>query len=130
MNVLVVSSRPNYWRALAPEFASRSLALDLAPAMDGALDKLRDAPPLLVIVDAEPPSGGESENAYIRRIRKGLADILKINAMIHTVVVSALSDDSFHDSMEGYGVLLRFPPMPGVSDLELLSDKLKSMGFL
>jgi DNA-binding response OmpR family regulator len=129
MNVLVVSSRQDYWRALAPEFVSRSFALDCAPSMDEALDKIRQAPPFLVIFDADAANGGETEREYIRRIRKGLADILQINAMIHTVVVSPLSDGSFHDALEGFGVLLRFPPMPGRDDLDLLSGRLKELIF-
>lgn len=125
MNALVISSRQDYWRALVPEFASGSIPLDCTSTVDDALDKLGEAPPLLVILDAQSPGGGETEADYIRRVRKELAAILKVNAAVHTAVVSGLDDDAFHDAMEGYGVLLRIPPMPGGPDVARLSAALE-----
>jgi hypothetical protein len=52
-------------------------------------------------------------------------EIISANAMVNTAVVSALSEEDFHDKSEGLGVLCRLPIVPGCNDSEALLQKLR-----
>ncbi len=54
-------------------------------------------------------------------------EIISVNAMVNTAVVSPLSEADFHDKSEGLGVLCRLPPEPGSNDSEALLQKLRGV---
>lgn len=57
----------------------------------------------LVVVDAQMPA---------LDYKKFLMDLLQINAMLNTVVVTDLDESTFHEDSEGLGVLRAVPAHP------------------
>ena len=83
-----------------------------------ALDAVRTDPPHLVIIDSALP---DTESLSL------VKDLLMANAMVNTAVVSPLSDQEFHESSEGLGILAVLPLAPGKSDAAELLRKLKQV---
>jgi hypothetical protein len=121
MNVLVLTSRPGYWKELAPDFATGSFTLACASSITELVGGLKKTPPVLVILDPDPKDG-------IQNIKNHLATILRANAMVHTAVISSLEEEEFHDAVEGFGVLLRIPPVNEAPIVRLVSEALRSVG--
>ena len=46
--------------------------------------------------------------------------VVKVNPLVNTVVVSGLSAEDFHEATEGLGVLLQLPWQPQAGDAERL----------
>ena len=42
--------------------------------------------------------------------------IMRMNALVHTAVVSDMPEDVFHDVMEGLGILASLPTSPAAED--------------
>ncbi len=94
--------------------------VELAMAVDPgqALDVARDKAPVLAVVDKDLP--GSSSLGLV-------GELLKVNAMINTAVVSDMSEEDFHEESEGLGVLAQVPPNPGEQDGKDLADKLRGL---
>jgi len=56
--------------------------------------------------------------------RELIEKILFKNAMMNSVVLSALSPEDFHEAYEGLGVLMQFPLTPGSQQARNLLDHL------
>jgi len=90
--------------------------LDTVASGAEALEAVRKDSPHLAIIDSELPD----------MVAMSLVpELLMVNAMVHTAVVSPLSDQKFHDASEGLGVLTRLPLMPGKNEAEELLHKLR-----
>lgn len=81
-----------------------------------AFSKVAADPPDLVIVDEYI---GETNGLdWIRRL-------MGVNAFIQTAAVSCLTDEDFHETSEGLGIMAQLPPRPGKTDaqrvLEMMS---------
>lgn len=42
--------------------------------------------------------------------------LMRVNAMINTVVISSMDKKEFHDKSEGLGILTQLTPLPGADD--------------
>jgi DNA-binding NtrC family response regulator len=51
-----------------------------------------------------------------------IEEIIKINAMINTALVSTLSDEDFHEFTEGLGILKKISPNPSDKEAKELYD--------
>jgi CheY-like chemotaxis protein len=110
------------------DFFTQALSSDpgvrLQSVLSGAeaLDAVRTAPPHLAVIDANLPDTKPM----------GLVqEMLTVNAMVNTAVVSPLLEAEFHEASEGLGVLARLPLDPGSDDAEALLIKLrKVMGLI
>jgi len=78
-----------------------------------ALGEIKSDPPTFVIVDEGLPDFTPLEL---------VTEIMKVNAMINTAVVSSLSAEDFHEASEGLGVLSPIPPTPSEEDGATLAD--------
>ncbi len=116
MLIVVATNRPDALEDFLGPLRSMDGA-EVALAGDGAaaLDIVAARSPQFVLVD------------------EGLADlepfalvteIMKINAMINTVVLSPLSAEDFHEASEGLGILACVPLAPVEGDGVLLAEKL------
>jgi two-component SAPR family response regulator len=56
-----------------------------------------------------------------------IEQIMRVNPMVNTALVSPLGDDDFHEDTEGLGVLMRIPPFPEESVAETVVEKLKKV---
>ena len=66
--------------------------------------------PQLVVVDA----------ATQEQARLDVIGIMRVNALVHTAVVTDMAEEVFHDAMEGLGILASLPPQPGPEDARRL----------
>lgn len=101
----------------------REQAIELVPAATGAagLAALKDKAIDLVIVDAQ--FDDMDGIAFLNQL-------VKINPMVNTALVSSLSADDFHEATEGLGVLMQLPLQPREIDGEALLATLKKIGAL
>jgi DNA-binding response OmpR family regulator len=84
----------------------------------GALELAKSRRPGLVIIDEGLP--GFAPAALI-------AELMRVNAMINTAVLSALPEVEFHERFEGLGVLACLPILPGAEDAERLLNSLNTL---
>jgi len=107
------------------EALSSNPEVDLQHVVSGAeaLETARASAPHLVIIDT-----GLADCAPLELAR----NLLRVNAMVNTVVASPLTEEEFHEASEGLGVLGRLPQEPGESDaaevLHRLNKVLGAMG--
>lgn len=87
---------------------------------DDTLKFLKDSKPDLIVID---------ENLSDYEPFRLITEILKINAMIHTAVMTSLPYDEFHEKSEGLGVLSAVSGDPGDNDAGALIEKLRAMGL-
>lgn len=101
----------------------REQVLELVPAMSGAagLTQLKGKHMDLVIVDEQLDD--MSGIAFVKQV-------VKVNPLVNTAIVSALTADEFHEATEGLGVLMQLPVQPGEADAEALMAVLAKIGVL
>lgn len=101
MHVVILSDR----KESLLEFA-QGLGGDVewATACDDVLSRAKTPPWQLVVVDAMMP--GMKYTTF-------LMDLLRVNAMLNTVVVTDMDEEAFHEDSEGLGVLCTVPENPG-----------------
>jgi CheY-like chemotaxis protein len=75
----------------------------------------------LVIVDEQ--LGDMDGIAFVKQL-------VKINPLIHTAIVSALTAEEFHEATEGLGVLMQLPLEPREKEAEALLAVLAKIGAL
>jgi CheY-like chemotaxis protein len=119
LRILLVSGRRETIYPFAEGLASDP-EVHLAQVGSGAeaLSAVRTACPHLAIIDSELP-----DTDPLRLV----SELLPVNAMVNTAVVSPLSDQEFHEASEGLGILARLPLMPGKSDAAELLCKLRQL---
>ncbi|PKN42731.1 MAG: hypothetical protein CVU60_05080 [Deltaproteobacteria bacterium HGW-Deltaproteobacteria-18] len=74
-----------------------------------------------VVVDAMTP--GMDYKAF-------LMDLLRVNAMLNTVVITDMGEDAFHEDSEGLGVLCAVPAMPTSEHGEQVVTRLRRISGL
>ena len=101
MEVVIVTGR----KEALLDFA-QGLGADVEWTADagGVLSRAGSRPWKLVVVDAMTP--GLDYKSF-------LMDLLRVNAMINTVVVTDMDEETFHEDSEGLGVLCSVPEHPG-----------------
>lgn len=101
----------------------RLSTIELAEATSGAEGflSLQGKQIDLVIVDEQ--FADMSGIAFVKQL-------VKINPLVNTAIVSTLSDHDFHEATEGLGVLMQLPVAPGEKDAEALLGILEKIGVL
>lgn len=124
MEVLIVSQRRELWETLIPAFFSHSMQIEIVNSLAEGLAVIRVRPPVLVILDTLINEGNGKE-AHCDRVRKELGEILMVNAMVHSAIPTFLDEESFHDGLEGLGVLCALPSVPDAESISGLSEALR-----
>jgi DNA-binding NarL/FixJ family response regulator len=119
LRIILATARPEALQAFA-EALSSNPGVNLQRVISGAeaLEAARTTAPHLVIIDAEL-----TDTAPLELVQ----NLLMVNAMVNTAVVSPLSDEEFHEASEGLGILGRLPINPGMSDAGELLLKLRTV---
>ena len=117
MDILCVTHRPACWEALRPAFAEHGATLRLLPTLDAALADMAATPPALCLLDLDATAD----------LRAAVIRILMLNAAIHTAAVTDLDATTFHDSMEGLGMLMGLPRTPAAADIGHLLTALRAV---
>jgi DNA-binding response OmpR family regulator len=117
LHILMVSARQETLHPLAEGLSSDpEVRLEQVTSGAEALRAVRSGSPHLAVIDSELPDTGPLPLVQ---------ELLMVNAMVNTAVVSPLSDEEFHEASEGLGVLARLPLMPGEGDAAELLRKLR-----
>jgi DNA-binding NarL/FixJ family response regulator len=119
LHIVLASARPQAMQAFAAALSSNpEVNLQRVSSGAEALAAARPAAPHLVIIDADLP-----DTPPLDLVRQ----LLMVNALVNTAVVSPLSDEEFHEASEGLGILGRLPHDPSVSDAGELVRKLRTV---
>jgi CheY-like chemotaxis protein len=92
-----------------------------APDGRAAMEQVRSATVDLVIVDED--LGDMSGLELVR-------ELLGVNALINTVLVSTESPGDFHEHTEGLGILMPLPKSCGKAEAARLIERIKGLGML
>jgi DNA-binding NarL/FixJ family response regulator len=119
LRIVLATARPQAMQGFA-EALSSNPAVNLQRVSSGAeaLEAARATSPHLMIIDADL-----TDTAPLDLVQ----NLLMVNAMVNTAVVSPLSDEEFHEASEGLGILTRLPNHPGMSDANELLKKLRAV---
>ncbi|MGV8075136.1 MAG: response regulator [Syntrophobacteraceae bacterium] len=119
LRILLVTARPEAFYAFNEVLSSDpEVRLDQAASGAEALSVVRTSSPHLAVIDFDLPD--------IKPLVL-VKELLMVNAMVSTAVVSSLSEQQFHEASEGLGVLARLPVEPGKADACELMDRLKKL---
>lgn len=112
-HVLLVSREKNVFKELEAAFSDIKITTDWTDSAQTALSMLsKEKFDLFITEEQLPDMTG----------RELIEKVLFKNAMMDSVVLSALSHDDFHEAYEGLGVLMQFPVMPGKEQARDLLD--------
>jgi DNA-binding response OmpR family regulator len=119
VRILLVSARREAIHPFAEGLSSNpEVLLKQVDSGAEALRAVRTGAPQLLIVDEELP---DMEPLHLVR------ELLGVNAMVNTAVVSSLPDQEFHEATEGLGILTRLPSQPVKDDAVELLHQLKQL---
>ena len=101
----------------------REQEVELVPVSTGnaGLKQLKDKRLDLVIVDEQLDDMSGIE--FVKQL-------VMVNPLANTTIVSSLTDEDFHEATEGLGVLMQLPPHPGKKDAEDLLAILAKISLL
>ena len=91
--------------------------IHLAGSAEAAIDMAEALKPVLMVIDQ-----------YIDwPVFALVKEILSVNALINTAVISSQPADAFHDTAEGLGILMQIPDPPAAADANTLWHCLKEI---
>ena len=117
-SILLQTGRPADLATFVRELEQQACTVTTVADTAACQNCVRQQAPHLVIVDA----------ASQEQARQDVIGIMRINALVHTAVVTDMAEDVFHDIMEGLGILASLPPVPGPEDARRLVRLLTELG--
>jgi len=99
---------------------SQDVQVAWADSGQAAVADVMRHPPIGVVIDENLPDMPGLD--LVRRL-------LRINAMINTVVISALPPEAFHEAGEGLGIMAQLPPQPAPEDARTILAHFKRMAL-
>lgn len=119
LRILLATTRQATIRSFVDGLSSdQDVRLEVVPSKSDVLDAAHDNPPHLAVIDSELP---DVEPLSL------VSELLVVNAMINTAVISSLPDKDFHEASEGLGVLGRLRIVPDECDAKNLLQKLRAV---
>ena len=105
-SILLQTGRPAAFAAFVAELESQGCAVTTVADADACKRCVQKQAPALVVLDA----------ASQEQAKQDVIGIMRVNALVHTAVVTDMAEEVFHDAMEGLGILASLPPEPGADD--------------
>jgi DNA-binding response OmpR family regulator len=119
MSIVVATARPELLAGFMDGLAKESgQDIGVAPTGAEALERVAATPPVLVVIDEGLP-----DHKPLDLVR----EIMMVSAMTLTAVVTAMSEEDFHEEAEGYGVLMPLPVKPAAPDGVELAKRLSGI---
>jgi DNA-binding response OmpR family regulator len=119
LHIILASTRKDDWESFVGVLGTQpELRLEQVDSGAEALSAVRTHTPHLVILDTDLPDGDPLDL---------VPELLRINAMVNTAVVSPLSEAEFHEASEGLGILACLPVQPSGSEATELLRQLRSI---
>jgi len=115
IHVLLVSREKSIFKELETAFLENKITAEWTDTAQNALSMLSKKKFNLFITEEQLPD---------MTGRNLIEKVLFKNAMMDSVVLSALSHEDFHEAYEGLGVLMQFPLVPGKKQVKDLLDHL------
>ena len=109
-SILLQTGRPAAFVDFVEELARHDCAVATVASADACKKQVEESPPALVVLD---PASQE-------QARQDVIGIMRVNALVHTAVVTDMAEEAFHDAMEGLGILAPLPTAPGADDARQL----------
>ena len=116
-SILLQTARPSVFAAFVEELERQGCAVALAPDAAARQAGMQRQTPALIVIDA----------ASQEEARHEVIGIMRVNALVHTAVVTDMAEDVFHDAMEGLGILTALPPQPSADDARRLARLLAEL---
>ena len=117
LRILVATVRPEIMHPFSDALSSDpKVRLQHVVSGADALNAVRNVSPDLIIIDLDLPDFKPLDL---------VSQLLMVNAMVNTAVLSPLSEAEFHEASEGLGILGRLPVKPGRGDAVDLLKKLR-----
>jgi len=113
IHVLLVGRERTVFKELETAFSDIKITTDWTDSAQNALSLLSEKEFNLFITEEHLPDTTG---------RDLIEKVLFKNAMMDSVVLSALSHEDFHETYEGLGVLMQFPVVPGKKQARDLLD--------
>ncbi|WP_207263787.1 hypothetical protein [Desulfovibrio sp. Huiquan2017] len=112
MSIVLATARPDALAGFSKALAEGTgQAVETVPSGGATLERVAANPPALVVIDEGLP-----DHKPLDLVR----EVMMVSAMTLTAVVTAMSEEEFHEEAEGYGVLMPLPMDPVAADgLEL-----------
>lgn len=120
MHTLILASpRVDEWQAFSDVLKTR-FQMEIVSVRSGreTLEAVHSRRPLAVAVDAQLDDLPGSQ--FVR-------ELLMVDAMIHTALVSDASEADFHEMTEGLGILMPLSPVPTAGEAERLGRSLETI---
>ena len=118
ISVLMVSRDKHFFEGLETVFTANKIETKWSDTGAGALSMLEENKPELLLIDEKLPD---------MTGRQFIEQVVQINPMIDCVVASGLSHKDFHQTYEGFGVLMQFPVKIGPNQGQILIEYLKKI---
>ncbi|MCA1742425.1 MAG: hypothetical protein ABR542_00815 [Desulfonatronovibrio sp.] len=118
MKILLATARANDLESFVSELSLEKNDPLLAESVQEVLDIVPKQKPSLIIID-ENLSGPETF--------KLIQNILSLDAMVNTAVLTDMDKKDFHEAGEGLGILMSLPLNPGKEDGRELISNLKQV---
>jgi DNA-binding response OmpR family regulator len=119
--ILIVTPHRDSFASLAACLEeSQDVQLAWADSGQAAVADVMKHPPIGVVINENLPDMPGLD--LVRRL-------LRINAMINTAVISALSPEAFHEAGEGLGIMAQLPPQPTPEDARTILANFKRMAL-
>jgi DNA-binding response OmpR family regulator len=119
LRILLATARPEALHSFTETLSSDpEVRLDRAASGAEALNAVRTSSPHLAVIDFDLPDLKPLDL---------VKEMLMVDAMVSTAVVSSLSEQEFHEASEGLGVLAHLPEEPGAGDAANLLHSLRKV---
>lgn len=115
-SILLRTGRPAVFAPFVEELERLGCMVTTVADAEACKGSVQGQAPALVVLDS----------ATEEQARQDVIGIMRVNALVHTAVVSHMAEEAFHDAMEGLGILASLPPTPTADDarrvLRLLTE--------
>ena len=109
-SILLQTGRPAVFAPFVAELERQGGTVTTVPDAAVCIDCVQRQAPHLVVVDAPTQE----------QARQDVIGLMRVNALVHTAVVTDMAEEVFHDAMEGLGILASLPTEPGADDASRL----------
>lgn len=117
--IVVVSPHVERWKDFTVELGLRCSTEVIEVRSDAeAVDAARKKNPVIMIIDQDL---GDRPGIEL------VPQLLQIDAMIHTALVSDQPEAIFHDQTEGLGILMKLSPLPDRQEAVQLYERLSGV---
>ncbi len=121
ISISMASREKRFFAGMESILAENKIKTDWSPSGATALSRSLAEPTDLMIID---------ENLPDMTGRQFIEKLVMQNPMINCVVASPLTKKEFHDTYEGYGILMQFPVLPGKIEAKTLIEHMNYISKL